>query len=200
MGVGQTELDIARTADTTVLVLVPESGDAIQTLKAGVMEVADVFVVNKSDRVGADRLRQEVEVMLGIRRGNAFRHVAPHHGRTGGRATGSVGGSASAADVWEPPVLSTVATQGEGIVELAAALERHRAFLEASGRLDAQRRQRLVARTRAVVDRSVRQWIWDESPAGEMLARELDDMAAGRRSPYEVAAGIVDLVKSGVTR
>src|SRR5207302_53439 len=71
VGVGQTELDIARSTETTLLVLVPESGDGIQTLKAGVMEIADVYVVNKSDRPGADTLRQEVEVMLGIRRGNA---------------------------------------------------------------------------------------------------------------------------------
>ena len=79
VGVGQTELDIAGTAETTVLVLVPESGDGIQALKAGVMEIADIYVVNKSDRPGADKFRQEVEVMLGIRRGNAFRHIAPHH-------------------------------------------------------------------------------------------------------------------------
>jgi len=79
VGVGQTELDIARTAESTALVLVPESGDAIQTLKAGVMEIADVFVINKSDRPGGDTLRQEIEVMLGLRQGNAFRHVRAHH-------------------------------------------------------------------------------------------------------------------------
>src|SRR5881394_2314303 len=81
VGVGQTELDIAATAETTVLVLVPESGDGIQTLKAGLMEIADIYVVNKSDRPGADKLRQEIEVMLGIRKGNAFAHVPAHHGR-----------------------------------------------------------------------------------------------------------------------
>jgi LAO/AO transport system kinase len=200
VGVGQTELDVARTAETTVLVLVPESGDAIQTLKAGVMEVADVFVVNKSDRLGADRLRQEVEVMLGIRRGSAFRHVAPHHGRADGPAAGSSEAPARDVVAWEPPVLATVASKGEGIAELAAALDRHRAFLESGGRLDARRRERLAARTRAVVDRSLRQWLWDESPAEEMLAHELDDMATGHRSPYDVAAGILNLVKSGVAR
>jgi len=84
VGVGQTELDIAATAETTVLVLVPESGDGIQTLKAGVMEGAELYVINKSDRPGADKLKQEVEVMLGIRRGNAFAHVRPHHGRSEG--------------------------------------------------------------------------------------------------------------------
>src|SRR5215212_3338038 len=80
VGVGQSELDVGRMADSTVLVLVPESGDGIQTLKSGVMEIADIFVVNKADRTGADKLRQEIEVTLGIRRGNAFRHVRAHHG------------------------------------------------------------------------------------------------------------------------
>src|SRR5205823_11377740 len=79
VGVGQTELDVARTAESTVLVLVPESGDGIQTLKAGVMEIADIYVINKSDRPGADKLRQEVEVTMGIRRGNACRNRPPHH-------------------------------------------------------------------------------------------------------------------------
>jgi len=85
VGVGQTELDVAATAETTVLVLVPESGDSIQTLKAGVMEIAELYVINKSDRPGADKLRQEIEVMLGIRKGNAFPHVPAHHGRPDGR-------------------------------------------------------------------------------------------------------------------
>ena len=94
VGVGQSELDVARMADSTTLVLVPESGDGIQTLKSGVMEIADVFVVNKADRTGADKLRQEIEVTLGIRRGNAFRHVRAHHGRPVGRVVGqSVGRS-----------------------------------------------------------------------------------------------------------
>src|SRR5216110_743852 len=84
VGVGQTELDVAATAETTVLVLVPESGDGIQTLKAGVMEIAELYVINKSDRPGADKLKQEVEVMLGIRRGNAFVNVRPHHGAAKG--------------------------------------------------------------------------------------------------------------------
>jgi LAO/AO transport system kinase len=80
VGVGQSELDIARTADTTVVVLVPESGDSIQTLKAGVMEAADIFVVNKSDRPGADRLRNDVELMLGLRRGVGYGNMPAHHG------------------------------------------------------------------------------------------------------------------------
>jgi len=197
VGVGQTELDIARTAESTVLVLVPESGDGIQALKAGIMEVADIFVVNKADRAGADRLRQEIEVMLGIRRGNAFRHVAAHHrpGAATPRVPEAVPGSE-----WEPPVLATVATKGEGVASLADALERHHGFLEASGRLQQGRRERLAERTRAVVNRALRQWIWEESAAEQTLAQGMADMEAGRRSPYEVANEILDQVKSGATR
>jgi LAO/AO transport system kinase len=196
VGVGQSELDVARTAETTALVLVPESGDGIQALKAGVMEVADVFVINKSDRPGAEKLRQEIEVMLGIRRGNAFRHVAPHHRpeTPGGRRRAEPDGA------WVPPVLTTVASTGEGVPQLVQALDRHRAHLEASGQLDTRRRERLAERTRAVVERGLRHWIWEDTSAAEVVARELDGMAAGRRSPYAVAAEILDQVKSGVTR
>src|SRR5205823_700953 len=86
VGVGQTELDIARTADTSAVVLVPESGDSIQTLKAGLMEIADLFLVNKADRPGADRLRKDLELMLGLRSGNTMKNVPSHHGVELGRA------------------------------------------------------------------------------------------------------------------
>ena len=192
VGVGQTELDIARTAETTVLVLVPESGDAIQTLKAGVMEVADIFVVNKADRPGAEKLQREIEIMLGIRRGNAFRHVAPHHAPRPGRD--------GPQPAWEPPVLLTVAARDEGIDGLVEALDRHRAYLEAGGGLLRRRRERLAERTRAAVNRTLARWVWDESAAETLLAEALDDMAAGKRSPYEVAAAIVDHVRTGAPR
>jgi LAO/AO transport system kinase len=200
VGVGQTELDVARTAESTVLVLVPESGDGIQTLKAGVMEAADVFVVNKADRPGADKLRQEVEVMLGIRRGNAFRHVAPHHRPSTARAVKGGQARTVADSGWEPPVLATVAVKGEGVDAVIDALDRHHGHLETSGRLRARRRERLADRTRGAVERSLRQWVWSETPAGALLERRLDDVTAGRRSPYDVAAEIVDQVRTGVTR
>jgi len=188
VGIGQTELDIARTAETTILVLMPESGDGIQALKAGVMEIADIYVVNKSDRPGADKFRQEVEVMLGIRRGNAFRHVAPHH-RADRPSVPS--------DAWEPPVLGTVASTGDGVDELAAALDRHYAYLQAGGRLAERRRQRLAARTRAVLERKLRRWLLEATRVEELLALRLDEVADGRRSPYDVAAEILDQVKAG---
>ena len=213
VGVGQTELDIARTAETTVLVLVPESGDGIQTLKAGVMEIADIYVVNKSDRPGADKLRQEIEVMLGIRQGNAFRHVAPHHaphsrppadGRTGGPTDGGALPSdrppVRPSVAWEPPVIGTVASRGEGVAELVQALDRHYVYLEAGGLLAGRRRRRLAQRTRAVLERAVQHWISEATRAEELLQRRLDDVTDGRRSPYDVAAEILDQVKTGALR
>src|SRR5690348_4830544 len=134
VGVGQSELDVTRMADATVLVLVPESGDGIQTLKSGVMEVADLFVVNKADRPGADKLRHEIEVTLGIRKGNAFRHVPAHHGHSS--ASGARAGAAQANSSpagWESPVLVASASKNEGIDAIVAALDQHHAWLESSG-------------------------------------------------------------------
>src|SRR5881398_2850876 len=177
VGVGQTELDVARTAESTVLVLVPESGDGIQTLKAGVMEIADIYVINKSDRPGADKLRGAVE---------------------GGRGRSR---TAAAADgEWEPPVLATVASQGDGVDDLVTALDRHYGHLQRSGTLAARRRERLAQRTRAVLERAVHQWITEDTRAGQLLAARLDDVADGRRSPYDVAAEILDQVKAGAPR
>jgi LAO/AO transport system kinase len=194
VGVGQSELDVARMADATVLMLVPESGDGIQTLKSGVMEIADLFVVNKADRPGADKLRQELEVTLGIRRGNAFRNLPAHHGFRGARRAAP---SAADADTWQPPVLVAVAAKGEGVVELIEALDRHFAWLTASGTLEQRRRRRMLDRTREVVDRATRRWIWEETRAEERIAGRLDEIAAGRVSPYEVAAELLDGIKQG---
>jgi len=204
VGVGQTELDVAATAETTVLVLVPESGDSIQTLKAGVMEIAELYVINKSDRPAAEKLRQEIEVMLGIRKGNAFGHMRPHHapdGRTVGRSDRkrppSDGPTVRQSDDWEAPVLTTVASKGEGIAGLVAALDQHHEYLERTGKLVERRKRRLAARTRAVVNRAIRQWVWDVTQAEALLARRLDEVAAGTRSPYEVAAEVLAQVRNG---
>jgi GTPase len=192
VGVGQTELDIAGTAETTVLVLVPESGDGIQALKAGVMEIAQVYVINKSDRPGADKLKQEVEVMLGIRRGNAFAHVPAHHGK-------ALDGRKEQSNAWEAPVLQTIASKGDGVAELVAAIDRHHDYLTTSGQLVERRKRRLGARTRAVVTRAIRQWVWEETRAEELLTRRLDEVAEGKRSPYDVAAEILDRLRAGAT-
>jgi LAO/AO transport system kinase len=192
VGVGQSELDVARMADSTLLVLTPESGDGIQTLKSGVMEIADIFVVNKADRPGAEKLRQEIEITLGIRRGNAYRHVPAHHGPTHrGPAPAPEGRG------WEQPVLLAAAARGEGTDAVVDALDRHYGWLEQSGELARRRRRRLLERTREVVDRAARRWLWDETSAERQVRARLDDVADGRLSPYDLAADILDGLRQG---
>jgi LAO/AO transport system kinase len=202
VGVGQSELDVGRMADSTVLVLVPESGDGIQTLKSGVMGIADIFVVNKADRTGADKLRQEIEITLGIRRGNAFRHVRAHHGgpavrRDGGKSTAVPASRRTAADAWEQPVIVASAVKGEGIDDLVAALDRHHQWLSQSGELDQRRRRRMLERTREVVDRATRKWVWEETRAEQLISERLDQVAEGRLSPYELAQDVLEELKQG---
>jgi len=197
VGVGQSELDVARMADSTVLVLVPESGDGIQTLKSGIMEIADLFVVNKADRPGAEKIRQEIEVTLGIRRGNALRNVPAHHGALAFRRVRAGDAPAGADGQWTPPVVLTVAARGDGVDELLRGLEAHQEWLVASGGLEARRRARLLERTREVVDRATRRWVWQEAQAERWIQERMDDIAAGRVSPYEVAADVVESLKQG---
>ena len=194
VGVGQSELEIAGTADTTVVVLVPESGDSIQAMKAGLMEIADVFVVNKADRPGADRLAQELEVMLHMRLGD-MPASAGHHGvslKTVGRAARE-GAKAAAESVgaWAIPVLRTVAQSGEGIDELARTLDRHRVYLADSGELSRRRRARLAERVRAVVERRLQRLAWVGGRGEEILNESLPGLESGQASPYAVAERIV---------
>ncbi len=215
VGVGQSELDVARMADSTVLVLVPESGDGIQTLKSGVMEAADIFAVNKADRPGADKLRREIEITLGIRRGNAYRNVPAHHGggaagqRAGGAAKHTGGpsadehaatrprGPAAPPGGWDHPVVLTVAAKGEGIEDLVTALQLHHEWLAQSGTLEERRRRRMLERTREVVDRAARRWMWGETQAEQVIGERLDQVMDGRLSPYDVATEVLDGLKQG---
>ena len=195
VGVGQSELEIAGTADTSVVVLVPESGDSIQAMKAGLMEIADVFVINKADRPGADRLAQELEVMLHMRLGEAQPAAAGHHGvslkSVGKAARERSQQAAQEFGIWAIPVLKTEAQSGEGVDELARTLDRHRGYLEASGELSTRRQRRLAERVRAVVNRRLRTLAWRDGPGEEILAESLDALEAGSESPYGVAARIV---------
>jgi LAO/AO transport system kinase len=191
VGVGQSELDVARTADSTALILVPESGDSIQTLKAGVMEVADIFVVNKADRPGADRLRNDVELMLGLRKGVSFGSVPAHHGIDLKRMKPArVTREAAAAEnptTWTPPVLSAVATRQEGIGDIVAALDRHFAYLEQTGTLRARRRERMRERVMDVVNRKVRDRLWKDAHTMAWLEEQLSSVEEGRSTPFAVA-------------
>ncbi|MEX0907608.1 MAG: methylmalonyl Co-A mutase-associated GTPase MeaB [Gemmatimonadota bacterium] len=175
VGVGQSELDIASAADSTVLVLVPESGDGIQAMKAGVMEAADLFVVNKADRPGADRLAREVSMMLHLRTGNAPRRA----------------GSEPADAAWEIPVLKTIAQTGDGVSGLAELLDRHRTWLASSGELSRRRRKRAAERVREEVARSLSEAAWREHGGAEILERALPELESGEASPHEVASRIL---------
>ncbi len=199
VGVGQSELDVARTADSTVLVLVPESGDSIQTLKAGVMEIADVFVVNKADRPGADRLRNDVELMLGLRKGVSFGNVPAHHGvdlkRTNpARAAREAAGDESAAE-WTPPVLSAVAVRNEGIDTIVGSLDRHFAYLERSGTLRARRLERMRERVKDVVAQKMSDRLWKDRRTVAWLEEQLPSVESGKTTPFAVADRL--LRKSG---
>jgi LAO/AO transport system kinase len=98
---------------------------------------------------------------------------------------------------WEQPVVLTAAAKGDGIPELAAALDRHHDWLTASGELDVRRRRRLLERTREVVERATRRWLWDETQAEQLIADRLDDVAKGSLSPYELATEVVEDLKQG---
>ena len=188
---GQSELDVARTADSTALILVPESGDSIQTLKAGVMEVADIFVVNKADRPGADRLRNDVELMLGLRKGVSFGNVPAHHGVDLKRMNPARAARETAAaenpTTWTPPVLSAVATRQEGIGDIIAALDRHFAYLQNTGTLRARRRERMRERVMDVVETKVRDRLWKDSNTMTWLEEQLPSVEEGRSTPFAVA-------------
>jgi LAO/AO transport system kinase len=202
VGVGQSELTIAATADTAVLVLVPESGDGVQVLKAGVMEIADIYAINKADRPGAERLRNEIEVMLGIRRGNAFRHVGAHHAPTAARRTGPPARERPAhgedGEGWEPPALQLAAVRDEGVEALVDAIERHAAFLGRTGELAQRRQARLARHTREVVDRAVRPLVWGEGEGEAILQAGLARIATGGLTPYDLAQEILEGVKKEI--
>jgi LAO/AO transport system kinase len=192
VGVGQSELEVARTADSTLVVLVPESGDSIQTLKAGVMEIADVFVVNKADRPGADRLRTDIELMLGLRKGAHFRNMPAHHGVDLKKLANPVqiarkAAGENAEDGWTPPVLSSVAARGEGITEIMASLDAHFTYLEKSGSLRDRRRARLRERIIDAVEQKMRGRLWANPDVNSWLDSELTDLEEGKETPYGAA-------------
>jgi GTPase len=169
VGVGQTELDIMKLADTTVVVLVPESGDAVQTMKAGLMEVADIFVVNKADRAGAHGLMAELTFA-------AHLHYAS---------------PASPKDVdWQIPVLATEAQSNVGVPELLAEIRRHRAALESAGALEARRRARRRRELQALLVDEVAAAVERHIHAGA-LAATLEEVASGQLDPYSAAQAIL---------
>ena len=168
VGVGQTELDVMRVADTTIVVLVPEAGDTVQTMKAGLLEIADVFVVNKADREGALRIKTELELMLHLR-----------------------SSPARPAAAWSVPVLLTEATAGKGIGELLDAVLQHREFWRQSGqgaaRTAAAREEEFLAVLREEIGRRLEASMED----GEFDVL-LEQLKRGESDPYGAALRVLD--------
>jgi LAO/AO transport system kinase len=195
VGVGQDEIEVASLAHTVVVVAVPGLGDDVQAIKAGVLEIADVFAVNKADREGADRTVRDLQVMLELRR-SVGRPAADHdaHHRFHGAAESPPPGPGD----WEPPIVRTVALKDEGTADLVAAIERHRAHLEASG----QRRAREAARARAgfvavlrerllagALDRLEAEMGQLDAVAARIAAREADPYALAEELAARLRAG-----------
>ncbi len=204
VGVGQTELEITGAADTVVVVLVPESGDGIQAMKAGLMEIADIFVVNKADRPGADRVLGDLRTALHLRAGKALGDVPAHHGvdlarvRKKGDATVSEPAQDEATPdgptPWPIPVLKTVAQTGEGVPELLEAVNQHREYLDESGQLRIRQRGRAAVRVREVTERSLRGILWGGEATKRILDAGLDEIQQGTATPYSVSTSILKVL------
>lgn len=183
VGVGQDELEIAELADTTLVVVAPGLGDDVQAIKAGILEIASIFVVNKADREGSDAAVRDLEQMLVLGDAAAV-HPVGHSAATLGP-----GGSAGATG-WVPPVLQTVASTGRGVRELAAACEAHRAYLTTSGALATKRKERVFHELRSLVRERVLEEAWARlAPA---LVRGAERVAGGDTNPYTEADTMVD--------
>jgi GTPase len=184
VGAGQSEVDIARTADTTIVVEAPGLGDEVQAIKAGILEIADVLVVNKADRDGAASTVRALQAMLDL--GTAPR-TADHHGVTmtvGVPVSGQR--AADAAPAWRPPILQTVALEGTGIAQVIEAIARHQAHLAESGEGQARRRARLETELGAILRETLLHRLMAAlTPAG--LAHMVDRIAAREIDPYTAA-------------
>jgi LAO/AO transport system kinase len=168
VGVGQDEVEVIRTVQTNVVVLVPGMGDDIQAIKAGIMEIGDVFVVNKADRPGADKTVTEVTMMMSL--------VEEHGG-------------------WIPPIVKTVASRGEGIAELDEALQKHFQYLATSGELDRRNRERVRIRIETLLkEKFMGRLIGGAMPASD-YEKILDDVLRKRNNPHDAAESVLTRVQ-----
>jgi LAO/AO transport system kinase len=169
VGVGQSELDIAKTADTTIVVLVPESGDSIQAMKAGLMEIADMFVVNKSDRPGAENAITSVNTIL----------MMKDH----------------SAQSWLPSIVKAVAPENTGIKEIIDEIYRHKEYLEKSNLKLKKREDNSISRIKEIVHDIISSEIWT-SERDAKLEKAVGDVVSGKLSPYNLANKIINDFKS----
>lgn len=162
VGVGQSEIDIVKTADSTVVVLTPAGGDGVQTIKAGIMEIGDIFAVNKFDLPGAERTAAEVNLMLDLQ----DKEKEP---------------------AWRPPVLPVMALRGEGADALWASLLEHQSYLKRSGLLESRRRERAERELGELVEFLVKSRVWENIKSQISLGKLVEAIALRRRDPYSAA-------------
>jgi LAO/AO transport system kinase len=165
VGVGQDEVEVARLADVTVLVLVPGMGDDIQTFKAGVMEIADIFVVNKADRPGTDRVEQEIMAMLAI----------------GPPARG-----------WQVPVLKTIASTGEGVAAVRQKIEDFRALSEKGSMEPGRQHERWRLRLMALLRQQLFEAFFTDRVQDGAIEARIDDVVSRRKDPYSVIDQLIE--------
>ena len=166
VGVGQDEVDVMRVADTTCVVLVPGLGDVIQSMKAGIMEIADIYVVNKSDQPGADQLYSEI----------MYRVDQDVHMK--GRK-------------WVPPVIKTIAVEGKGEDVLLDAIIQHRTYLEESGELIEKRRDRTRQETLQMIHHELFRFIKERLSKNDQIEKMVEEIMTHKSSPYNVVAQVV---------
>ncbi len=170
VGVGQDEVDIVRLADVTIVVLVPGMGDDVQTIKAGIMEIADIFVINKSDRDGAERVEREIRAMQAI---------------TPARSGGGVKGD------WTPPIVKTVASSGSGIDELVATIAKYHAYLEQSDRALTRRIENWRKRIAEMLRDALFQRVLSHYMSDSEALRYATEVAEHKRDPYSLVEKFV---------
>jgi LAO/AO transport system kinase len=164
VGVGQSELDIVQAADTTMVVLVPESGDSVQAMKAGLMEIADFFVLNKSDRPGAEQAIASLQTILMMK---------DHDENT-----------------WMPGIIKTVASENKGLDEVLQEIERHRNFMNDKNLFILKREKQARNRIKEIVENKIREELWSES-GEKSLNSTLEKVILGNLSPYHIAEEII---------
>jgi LAO/AO transport system kinase len=187
VGAGQSEVDIARLAHTTLVVEAPGMGDDIQAIKAGILEIADVLVINKADHPGVDGTMSALRAMLDL--AHPTPHVFRHHGQL--EVLSEDYAQVRDQPLWVPPILRTIATDGKGIAELADAIARHRQHLHESGDLERRERFRLQSELENLVQATLVAR-WREITSAHTYRAVLDDLAARRVSPHQAVAQLIN--------
>ncbi len=186
VGAGQAEVNIARTAHTTVVVEVPGLGDDVQAIKAGIFEIADIFAVNKADLEGIDHAVIALRMMLDLNSGGS--HAVLHHGQLMEVLTASDSGQAREAPFWRPPIIKTVATRHEGVPQLAGAILEHKTYLVQTGGLSQRERERAAAELETIIQQESLRHVLAHTDRAQLVKlvdqivqRDLDPYAASQQ-------------------